>query len=77
MTKWMKLGIAGAVLVAGVGVASSVGAESECDGLRAAYAEGLELPPQVMHGTNGSVVIAPDGTEEMVKLQREMEKLGC
>ena len=77
MSIWVKLGLTGALLAGGVAVAASVAEESECDRIQAAYAEGLKLGDQVAYGTHGSVVIAADGTKEMVLMYREARQLGC
>ena len=74
MTKWVKMGIAGAALVAG---AIALSTESDCDILRASYERGLERPAQVMHGTHGSVVIAPDGAIGVSLLEDEMQAMDC
>ena len=67
MTRRWWLALAGVTALAGVG------------GLVMATDESCVAPPptSIAYGTNGSVVIAADGTPEMVGLYREARALGC
>lgn len=79
MVKGRRLVLAAATAcAAGFGLAAlPSGAVDDCASIVSGYAQGAALEPQLLHGTHGSVVIAPEGSKEMVELYQRGHAHGC